>query len=868
MTCRLGRWVGILVVAALALPVAAGARLDDGNGQWAPGRALIKFDAANMERDGIRTDLITKAIEEFVRHKLDAKIVATLPLIHDAYTIEFDGDLETGLDYFAQLDRREHSAPWIDWAQPDYVAHLKENSGPTDPAYWPNDPLFWPRTWSDPNRCNSQQKVLTQTNIWPLDGDLRQYPTGDARANDPTPADQRPDGDYRLLGSSSINVLPVWDALGHNTKGRSSAGGKWNSQDLERSGIAIWDSGIGNNPDVAGQVADIVSVGRPQGENDTQLSIAYQDDPLRFSDRQALQREFASEPLAPASGVKIEDRQPRKALFPLDDVTDDNAPPTGCDGHGTEVASIAGGAANDRQGIAGVGWNVPLVGIRAFRPWDDGKPRSVADALQLASFRPVGVYDDTLIDQLAVAKALQLPVINMSFGEQLFARREVVAIDPNDKKHELNTLLVTHPAVVEALARAFTGDTTLGVASAGGGRYGSALGVGASLDAGAADAAQAPCGLRLLQGRGTVLLGNRENVPTGPPSAQRNLPSGVLRGFSVPGVNFSDLNLLCVTASLNTVPQLLPGSGSGDGAVDLTAPGNHIPAATRPGGSADPNSWYRGVSGTSFAAAEVSGAGALLREAAPGASMRKIAQALRLGARPVYGLLNQVRYGQLDVTCSALWLIQHAKEKWDLKITKEGLGAPADLCFKPSIGTYTSEWTFNDSFFDPTEVFFNDPKSPILRRQETGADLVGTTLDSPQKRGWALALQNGRLLPENSNWPADQIAFFPIKKNGLSNPVAPPRRTLYNFDDTAYSNLGGMPVSCPVDTELVDFQLRVKSFVPNGYVYASSDARDHVPANTISLNVAMVKPFFSSLVPNTIRVAITARCQLLAPGGG
>jgi len=89
---------------------------------------------------------------------------------------------------------------------------------------------------------------------------------------------------------------------------------------------------------------------------------------------------------------------------------------------------VAGGTAANGQGIAGVGWNVPLVGIRPLRPRDDGQTRTVAAAQTLArKSASVAVYDDTLIDQFAVANALKVPVVNMGFGAQLFARRNVIA---------------------------------------------------------------------------------------------------------------------------------------------------------------------------------------------------------------------------------------------------------------------------------------------------------------------------------------------------------------------------------------------------------------------------------------------------------
>jgi hypothetical protein len=849
MKRRLFTLLGTAVVAAaltLTLPGAASA-LDDGGGQWAPGRALVKFDAANMEHDGVAKDEIATRIRAFLRSSLGAKIVATLPLIPDAYTIEFDGDLSNGLVRLAEIDRDGHAKAWIAWEQPDYVAHLQPNSGPTESAYWPDDPYFWPRTWSNPNACGGNQVAMGQPNLWPLFRDLRD-PSGPWAKYNPTPRDVRPALNYRQIAASSIDVLPVWDALGHHTQGRSGGDGQvWLPQDLRRSGIAIWDSGIANNPDVGGQVAGVIGVGKPRNEADTEVALAYG----RGVDRAALRHALvpAGDPLP--AGVKVTS-EPRASLFPLDDVTPSNSTPTGCDGHGTEVASVAGAAAANGEGIVGVGWDVPLVGIRPLRPWDNGVAHTVAAAQQLAAHSPPDeVFDDTVIDQLAVAKALKLPVVNMSFGEQLFARRPVVAPDPEGKKREVKTLLVEHPAVVEALARAFAGDATLGVASAGEGHYGTQAERGAALSPGASDAAQAPCGLRMLGASSATVFSGAVGGGT---------PKGTLQKFTVPGVNFNALNLICVADSRTTTPQLDPNSGFGDAAVDLAAPAVTIPVATRPGGSADPATWYRRATGTSFAAAEVSGAAALLREVAPGADMSVIARALRLGARPQIGLLTKVRYGLLDVACSALWLIDHQKPEWNLRITTEALGDPAKDCFKPSIATYTSEWRFPESYFNPNVRF----GMSAFRRRKNGDKVVRDVLSDLADREGALTLQNTRLLPDGSNWPRGEIAFFPIAKNGFSKPVAPPDRTMYNFADV--NGLPSYPVTCPPNTELVDFELRMKSFLPKGYVYASPDSGDN--PNRISLNVAMIKPFVLGLVPNPIRVAITMQCGVLASDGG
>ena len=66
-----------------------------------------------------------------------------------------------------------------------------------------------------------------------------------------------------------------------------------------------------------------------------------------------------------------------RALFALDDTNilqpdqkSNPRLPTGCDGHGTAVASVAAAKAGNKEGVAGVAYDVPLIGLRAGEYWD------------------------------------------------------------------------------------------------------------------------------------------------------------------------------------------------------------------------------------------------------------------------------------------------------------------------------------------------------------------------------------------------------------------------------------------------------------------------------------------------------------------
>jgi hypothetical protein len=358
----------------------------------------------------------------------------------------------------------------------------------------------------------------------------------------------------------------------------------------------------------------------------------------------------------------------------------------------------------------------------------------------------------------------------------------------------------------------------------------------------------------------TTLLGYRQVRLGGGGPKHEQVPAGTLQRFAVAGVNPLHLNLICVATSRSTAPELDPSSGAGNAAVDLAAPATNIPVATRPGGKQDPTTWYRRASGTSFAAAEVSGAAGLLREAAPGAPMNIIAKALRLGARRQVGMLTQVRFGQLDVACAALWLVQHSQPEWHLRVTAAGLGASTGHCFKQPIATYTDEWTFAKSLFDPNGRMSVSRK---LRRFESGKKLASSVNGS--RKFEAISEQNSRLLPEGVKWDPKTLAFFPIEPGGFRHPVAPPQRVIYDFNNEIDE---GRSVVCPTGAQLIDFTLRMKSFLPAGYVFA---AADFAPGpGHLFLNVAMLKPpsLLDGFVPDPIRVFVVVRCEFTLPGGG
>jgi subtilisin family serine protease len=843
--------VAVAAMLAFALPGSASA-LDSGGGQWEPGKLLVRF------QNGVGT-----AERERVAASAGAKLDHAVPLVPNLWELRTTGAVE---DVVARLE----SEAGVVYAQPNYLDKESEDDlGPDSPGYWPTDPYFWPRRFADPNSCGPPTSAgLGSWQFWPFGQNLTD-PTAAAAGFSPPPLDQQltqPWGSARYAVYNSVNVLPVWNLLRLNGRLGGPPNGGWTTDDLKTEGVGVIDTGIAPHPDLNQQIAAEWSVVTSRENEDTGTSTrtrvreVYADAPLRddiTTVRDALEKQ--------STDRSVEVQEIDRALFLLDDdkgfgislgqpeqkgAAAQLETLLGCQGHGTAVASLVTARGGNGIGTVGAGYNLPVVGIRDGMPWDqpgvsyaNDEPKSIGDAIRAwEQWRPAAeVTNEDRIDEYAIAKALQLPVINMSYGGSLFERAPDLADE--------SRLVVRRPAIVEALARVLSSDRVLGVAAAGNHRelYGQGPKArGARLfGAGKRDhGIQQPCGLSSI-GRfkpwiARPVLGHPETA--------------IAEHEWTPGIDWSSLELICVGSTTSINSTLAPSSGSGDAGVAMAAPGEDLTVATRPpleppGGQ----NAYKVGSGTSYAAPLVAGAAALLRRAAPGASMDVIRQALEQGARMNLNLQGKVRDGQLDVACSLQWLVLRRQPDWRLipisatqdpkayidfiNATKGCGGQRAPLVTQPKLVQVTK-----------SELVKNFNQSSV------GAFLKSINIDYTDRNSAARRWQDLLLAESGVHAGGVGTAFrvgpaafaHPLTIDGLARPAEVYEAGLVTVGCPASYAISGIDVSLPMIVR------------PPAWVFPT-DAEP--PPRSIELAVAVAKPWYWPFVDNTIKVRVRATCQ-------
>ena len=830
--------VWITAALILAVPPAASA-LDGGGGAWEPGRMLVRF------RPGVGA-----AERRQIAHRAGAGLEQKLPLVPNLWELETTRNVETTV---SRLDAESG----VEYAQPNYVDNEPDQGGQDSVNYWPSDPYFWPTKFGNPNGCKHQQAFLSGWPLWPLGQNLTDSSLAAATFN-PVPFAQRmttTGGRPSLSTYDSINVMPVWNLLGGRARLGGPDGAGWTTEQIQRYGVGVIDEGIANHPDLSKQVAaefSVVDERAPANTNfRTEVQEVHRDDAAR-DDMTAVRAKLP----------QVEDNN--RPLFALDDATnfgvdegaeaarlaglDHPGPPTGCDGHGTAVASLVTARGGNGVGTVGAAYNVPVVALRQGMPWDARHSGLASDQKLNEAIstwktweRTARFTDADRIDLYAIAAALNLPVINMSYGGQMVAELP----DARGREH----LVVENPAGIEALARVLSTGTTLGVTAAGNNRerYGSgptALGArfyrlnahhGPALD---------PCGLKLIPQLKVWTLKWVGN-PAKPVAEAPYVPD--------PAIDWKKIELLCVAATTSAASKLAQFSAYGDAAVELAAPGESVTVATRPA-AADPGgaTAYATGHGTSYSAPLVAGAAALLRRAAPGAPIDMIRRALEQGARTNLGLRGKVLYGSLDVACSLRWLDARRQPEWDM----------ISIASQPDPKAYADFIASTSACgrrpAQVSEERLEITKSQLLTRASFGS--VGSYFSSVNPadgfpNSVARRWQDQLLAETGIPSPAAGTAF-PIGAGGFARPLSPVQlsRGLPVYD------AGLLTVGCPGEGYVITgLDVAFANVIrPLGWVFPTGA---EPPTKNIQLAVGVAQPWYWSFVDSKIVVRARAICQ-------
>jgi hypothetical protein len=329
-----------------------------------------------------------------------------------------------------------------------------------------------------------------------------------------------------------------------------------------------------------------------------------------------------------------------------------------------------------------------------------------------------------------------------------------------------------------------------------------------------------------------------------------------------PNVDWDEVQLLCVGATTSFGSKLWAGSGRGDAAVHVAAPGERIAVAARPSFDRRQSfDAYRVARGSSFAAPMVAGAAALLRRAAPGAPINDIREALQAGARQSHDLRGKVKFGSLDIACALRALNERKEPSWDMVV----------------IGDLTDSRDYN-AFIDSTtpvcrerppqvvrfqrplrtsEVFDNAGDDAQAGRHDTLQSLIDSAELQNDALSTSLAWQARLLQLADTTWDAGRAAF-PVTE-GLLRPIVPPERPVYDA--------GTMSVGCPEDGfHMTGLRVYFPDFIaPKGWVFPTDALEEPPKGKRVQLAIALAKPWYSALLGDTIRIRAIVRCEFF-PG--
>jgi hypothetical protein len=246
----------------------------------------------------------------------------------------------------------------------------------------------------------------------------------------------------------------------------------------------------------------------------------------------------------------------------------------------------------------------------------------------------------------------------------------------------------------------------------------------------------------------------------------------------------------------------------------------------------------------------VAGAAALLRIAAPGAPIRVIQSALLNGARP--GLArSDVAYGSLDVACSLHWLYARRQQGWDMiPIASVADNAGYADFAQATSGCSRSPRVSVSSLAETTSETYAQASEPVSA--SVSAVRLGPAQDSNSNRWAAMLLQGaGAAVPAYR-------PVFPIARRGFSKPKNPLELT------TRVYRLGLVSVGCPADGYVITgVNVAFASLIkPHGWVFPTDES---APVGRLQLGVVVDRPWWQSLLPRTLKVNVSARCEYNPP---
>jgi hypothetical protein len=215
------------------------------------------------------------------------------------------------------------------------------------------------------------------------------------------------------------------------------------------------------------------------------------------------------------------------------------------------------------------------------------------------------------------------------------------------------------------------------------------------------------------------------------------------------------------------------------------------------------------------------------------------------GARPGVGR-NNVAYGSLDVTCSLRWLYGRRQAGWEMipiDSVKDRAGYADFLQASRGCSRAPQESVY--SLRASTSETYAQPAKP-LSEVASALDL-SPAQDSNANRWSSLLLQGS-----GANAPGYRTVF-PITRAAFSRPTDPDQVTSQVY------LLGLASASCPGGYAITGVNVAFAGLIkPHGWVLPTDT---FAPDRSLQLAVFVDRPWFESLLPDSLKVNLSVRCE-------